>query len=200
MEPVTIAEIGRRTNISPSNLRYYREKFGAFIPTEGTKRQRIHPDSAITIFQGINDLFKQGLKARQVEKVLEQRFGRVVATAIEAQRGGKTLVDGLTLHTLLASMNSTLQSINETLQLQKQFMGEWKALQEANHHRLATQTQSEQNTLKETLSKMKETILEKEKELIQKRRLIWLVSSSCLLAVLSVVLLVVFFPRFFAIH
>ena len=200
MEPVTIAEIGRRTSIPTSSLRYYREKFAAFIPTEGSGRQRIHPDDAIVIFQGIHELFKKGLKARQVEKILEQRFGRVATTAMEGQQNNKTIVDAQALRDLLASVNLSLQSINETLQLQRQFMGEWKAERDATQHRLATETQSEQNTLKETLSKMKEVIQEKEKELIQKRRAIWLISSACLLVVIFIVFLVVLFPRFFVIH
>jgi len=195
MEPVTIAEIGRRTNIPTSSLRYYREKFGAFIPTEGSGRQRIHSDDAVAIFQLIHELFKKGLKARQVEKVLDKRFGRVITTAMEAQQNNKAIVDAQSFRDLLSSVNLSLQSINETLQLQRQFMSEWKVERDAVQQRLATETQSEQSNLKETLSRMREVIREKEKQLNQKQRLIWLVVGICLLSALFIIFLILISSR-----
>ncbi len=71
---LSLREIGRRLNIPPSSLAYYKDKFQQYIPQHagGGKRVR-YPAEALAVFKEIREMFNNNYTTEQIERGLAQR-------------------------------------------------------------------------------------------------------------------------------
>lgn len=74
-EYLSLREIGRRLNIPPSSVAYYKDRFSQFIPQQGGSGRRIrYPADAIPVFKEIRHMFNNNYSAEQVERDLARKF------------------------------------------------------------------------------------------------------------------------------
>jgi DNA-binding transcriptional MerR regulator len=74
VELLTIAEIARRLNIPESTVRYYRDRFAAYIPDIGEGRSRRYKSETIEVIRFISDSMKAGIPVEDIESMLQARF------------------------------------------------------------------------------------------------------------------------------
>lgn len=75
---LSLREIGRRLNIPPSSVVYYKDRFAPFIPAhDGKGRRTKYPQEAVTIFKEIRSMFESNWSADEIEQALAQKFGPV---------------------------------------------------------------------------------------------------------------------------
>lgn len=79
---LSLREIGRRLNIPPSSVVYYKDRFAPYIPTQqGRGRRTKYPWEAVTIFKEIRTMFESNWSADEIEQVLAQKFGKANGVA-----------------------------------------------------------------------------------------------------------------------
>jgi DNA-binding transcriptional MerR regulator len=69
-ELLTLKEIAARLGIPESNLRYYRNKIGEFLPSAGAGRRRRYFPEAVEIFRRAVDLVSEGVSLDRIYKNL----------------------------------------------------------------------------------------------------------------------------------
>ncbi|HEY8393614.1 MAG TPA: MerR family transcriptional regulator [Thermaerobacter sp.] len=77
-ELLTIADIARRLGLPESTVRYYRDRFVAYIPTVGEGRHRRYRPEALEVLRFVADAMRAGTPAEDVEAALRQRFSLTV--------------------------------------------------------------------------------------------------------------------------
>lgn len=85
METYSIAQIARETKIPDSTLRYWRERFKDFLPSEGKGRATRYHKESIAVFATIRDLNEEGIPFDQIPDRLSQQFQRTYT--IESEDG-----------------------------------------------------------------------------------------------------------------
>ncbi|WP_158246131.1 MerR family transcriptional regulator [Sulfobacillus sp. hq2] len=83
MDTLTIAEIASRLDLPESTVRYYRDRFSAYVPVVGKGRGRRYPDEAVEVFRTIADGLRNGQTATMVDETLSRLFPRNVSTDTE---------------------------------------------------------------------------------------------------------------------
>lgn len=78
MELLTIAEIAKRLELPESTVRYYRNRFAAFIPVVGEGRGRRYRPEALDVLRFIADALRSGAPAEDVETALQARFPMII--------------------------------------------------------------------------------------------------------------------------
>lgn len=73
-ELLTIAEIAKRLEIPESTVRYYRDKYPAFVPSIGRGRSRRYPAEAVAVLRFIADGLRNSVPPEAVEEGLRERF------------------------------------------------------------------------------------------------------------------------------
>ncbi len=63
----TLRDIARELNLPESTIRYYRDLFALYIPTEGMGRRRRYPAQALDLFRIIADGYSQNLAREEIE-------------------------------------------------------------------------------------------------------------------------------------
>lgn len=71
---LTATEIAKRLTIPESTIRYYRDRFPAYVPMTGEGRSRRFRPEAIDVLRFIADQLRSGVPASNVESELSQRF------------------------------------------------------------------------------------------------------------------------------
>ncbi|MFV0421676.1 MerR family transcriptional regulator [Oleidesulfovibrio sp.] len=73
-ELLSLREIGRRLDVPPSSIVYYKDRFVRFIPTAGGKGRRLkYPPEAVTLFKEIREMFERNLSAEEIESHLSEK-------------------------------------------------------------------------------------------------------------------------------
>ncbi len=81
---LSLREIGRRLNIPPSSVVYYKDRFAQHIPVHQSKGRRSkYPKEALTIFKEIRTMFENNWSAEEIEQVLAQKFGATPTADIQ---------------------------------------------------------------------------------------------------------------------
>ncbi len=70
MEQLTIKQIADRLNIPESTVRYHRDKFSQYIPTEGAGRNKRYKPEAVEILRLIAERLRNGRSATEIENEL----------------------------------------------------------------------------------------------------------------------------------
>lgn len=84
MRLLTIAEIARQLGLPESTVRYYRDRFEAFVPSVGEGRTRRYRPEAVEVLRFVADAMRAGVPAEEVEAALRERF----AITVEPQQYG----------------------------------------------------------------------------------------------------------------
>ncbi|MFP4168045.1 MAG: MerR family transcriptional regulator [Desulfonatronovibrionaceae bacterium] len=71
---LTIKEIAHKLDIPESNIRYYRDKFEAYLPYEGEGRKRRYRPEAMDIFAYIAEQYAKNRSSEDIEKDLASRY------------------------------------------------------------------------------------------------------------------------------
>jgi DNA-binding transcriptional MerR regulator len=74
MELLTIAEIAKHLELPESTVRYYRDRFSAYVPAVGEGRSRRYRPEALAVLRFIADALRAGTPAEGVEAALQARF------------------------------------------------------------------------------------------------------------------------------
>jgi len=83
---LTVAEVASQLQIPDSNVRYYRDKFAEYVPTEGEGRSRRFRPEAIPVLRIIAEGMRNSRTARDVAEQLERQFPRSVANEKQLQQ------------------------------------------------------------------------------------------------------------------
>ncbi|THB68126.1 MAG: MerR family transcriptional regulator [Desulfovibrio sp.] len=70
----SLREIGRKLNIPPSSVVYYKDRFERFIPHAGGGGRKRYPAQAVPIFKEIRTMFDKNWSAEQIEESLARQF------------------------------------------------------------------------------------------------------------------------------
>jgi len=131
-EYLSLREIGRRLNIPPSSVVYYKDRFAQHIPhAGGTGRRKKYPAEAITIFKEIRDMFDKNWSTEQIEESLTRGF----AKAYKPMRFDEQL-DNMSGRAMPASaammheLTGALDKISSLLQNQTLFRAEIDSLRQ----------------------------------------------------------------------
>ena len=95
-ELLSLREIGRRLNIPPSSVVYYKDRFADFIPPHtGTGRRKKYPAAALTIFKEIRTMFEKNWSAEQIEQNLSRGYSHLFKPGNNGtQAGGPAEIGG----------------------------------------------------------------------------------------------------------
>lgn len=81
MKYISLREVGRRLNIPPSTVVYYKDRFERYIPSVGGRgRRRKYPVEALDIFQSIRELYDDNWSAEQIEAEIAGKYKDLQAT------------------------------------------------------------------------------------------------------------------------
>jgi len=110
-ELLTLKEIARQLGVPESNLRYYKNKIGDFLPSVGKGRRRRYLPESIDVFKRTVELVNEGMTLDRVYKHLSQEqppeldsvsstsrdeFAKQIAEKIAASLGHSTTAAGST--------------------------------------------------------------------------------------------------------
>ncbi|HEY8394946.1 MAG TPA: MerR family transcriptional regulator [Thermaerobacter sp.] len=83
---LTLAEIARRLGLPESTVRYYRNRFRAYVPSVGEGKTRRYRPEALDVLRFVADAIRAGVPAEDIEAALRERF----ALNVEPQRQATT--------------------------------------------------------------------------------------------------------------
>jgi len=89
-ELLSITDIAKRLAIPESNLRYYRDKFDKFIPSEGDGRKKRYCAEAIEIFKTIAKGMGKGQSETEIAEQLRSEFPQPVTAVDEIETTATT--------------------------------------------------------------------------------------------------------------
>ena len=149
MDLLTVADIAKALNLPESTVRYYRDRFSAFVPVVGEGRSRRYPPEALDVLRYAAELLRSGMPADTVEQNLARRFPINAAAEPQQQQDAATqspplispqeqaramLVD--VMQTEMAPYLAALQA--EVAALRQQVAELTETLHEQQAHRLDT--------------------------------------------------------------
>lgn len=122
---ISLREIGRRLNIPPSTVVYYKDRFARFIPVAGSagRRQR-YPAEVLEIFRRIREMFENNWSAEQIERELALRFNGVFEGG--PAPGGEPAAGAETVR----QFASALEKMSDLLENQSLFRSEIRSLRD----------------------------------------------------------------------
>lgn len=116
-ESLSLREIGRRLEIPPSTISYYKDRFARYIPIAGGQGRRVkYPAEAMILFKEIREMFTRNWSAEQVEDQLSAMQHMATSATVEtfaAQAGGDPQRAQAFVHDLagvLDKMSSVLEA------------------------------------------------------------------------------------------
>ena len=77
-EIYTMTEIAEIIGIPPSTARYYRDKFSAYIPSEGEGKSKRYYPEALEIIKFIAESYKENRTTMEIERALASQFGAFI--------------------------------------------------------------------------------------------------------------------------
>ncbi len=168
-ELLSLREIGRRLNIPPSTVVYYKDRFADFIPPHAGKgRRKKYPSEALTIFKEIRTMFENNWSAEQIEQNLSEDFSHLFKPGNSgAAAGGLTEnrnAEQETRPALVTEITTVLDKMSGVLENQALFRTEIDSLRAE-----VVQLKQDKADL-ETFYKKKIEGLEKELEEMQAER------------------------------
>jgi hypothetical protein len=90
---LTLRAIAHALHLPESTVRYYRDAFAEFLPTEGRGRRRRHPAGVLPLFELIAEGFATNWSRDDIRAALaERRDGAPVPSPLPAPAGGPAVV------------------------------------------------------------------------------------------------------------
>ncbi len=97
-------DIARELGLPESTVRYYRDAFAGYLPVVGTGRRRRYPPEAIPLLRVVAEGYAQNWARPDIERALEELFGREGTTAVAAVGTGAPLTAAPRHDELLATV------------------------------------------------------------------------------------------------
>tara|TARA_B100000683_G_scaffold171669_1_gene165434 strand:- start:1055 stop:1951 length:897 start_codon:yes stop_codon:yes gene_type:complete len=126
---ISLREVGRRLDIPPSTVVYYKDKFSRFIPSEGGggRRQR-YPVEVLEIFRRIREMFNSNWSTEQIERELALKFSALMGSRATDQKGDQ-LYNGKA-ESFAQDIGAVLSKMSEALEDQSLFRSEIRSLRD----------------------------------------------------------------------
>lgn len=191
-ELLTLKEIAKSLGVPESNLRYYRNRIGDFLPSMGKGRRRRYFPEAVEIFQKTIDYINEGVTLDRVYSLFadnkpltlkediarpaQEELANLIVEKIKENRhlfvpGAEGEDDTATLRESLQKANEEIQSLKETIaRLESETSGDSAALHEneAAKNEIAELRRKNQE-MQEILAE-KERIMQGQKSALTKAR------------------------------
>lgn len=125
---ISLREVGRRLDVPPSTIVYYKDKFSKYIPSEGggTKRRR-YPVEVLEIFRRIREMFNNNWSTEQIERELALKFSMLVGGAAD-QDNDQLYNKGA--ESFAHDIGAVLAKMSEALEDQSLFRSEIRSLRD----------------------------------------------------------------------
>ncbi len=127
-ESLSLREIGRRLDIPPSTISYYKDRFARFIPVASGQGRRVkYPPEAVMLFKEIREMFTRNWSAEQVEEQLSTMRHVVTGLTVDglaAQSGG----DPAQAKAFVQDLAGVLDKMSSLLEVQAHFRSEIESL------------------------------------------------------------------------
>lgn len=127
---ISLREVGRRLDIPPSTVVYYKDKFDKFIPSEGGGgRRRRYPVEVLEIFRRIRKMFNDNWSTEQIERELALEFSGLLDGQQRDQSFEQS--DGPMASDVLAhEIAGVLSKMSDVLENQSLFRSEIRSLRD----------------------------------------------------------------------
>jgi len=123
---ISLREVGRRLDIPPSTVVYYKDKFERFIPSEGGAGRRTrYPVEVLEIFRRIRKMFNDNWSTEQIEQELAFKFG----VLMNDQQGDQSF-DQSTSFSAMQDLAGVLSRMSDVLDNQSLFRSEIRSLRD----------------------------------------------------------------------
>ncbi len=77
---LTIAEIARALSLPESTVRYYRDRFAGYVPSQGQGRSRRYEPAALDVLRSIADAMRSNVPQEEIEQRLAASYPLTVDT------------------------------------------------------------------------------------------------------------------------
>ncbi|UZP68719.1 MerR family transcriptional regulator [Desulfovibrio mangrovi] len=122
-EAYSLREIGRRLDIPPSTISYYKDRFARYIPVAGGQGRRVkYPAEAVILFREIREMFTRNWSAEQVEEQLAAM--QHVATGVTVEALSFRGDDSLKTKEFVHDLAGVLDKMSSVLEAQAHFRAE----------------------------------------------------------------------------
>ncbi|WP_320007954.1 MerR family transcriptional regulator [Maridesulfovibrio sp.] len=130
---LSLREVGRRLDIPPSTIVYYKDKFSKFIPSmgDGGRRQK-YSIEVVEIFRRIREMYGMNWTTEQIESELSLKFGALVDSINSDQQviNKAGLEPSSDMQTVIKGLSSVLGKVSDLLSNQALFQAELRDLRE----------------------------------------------------------------------
>lgn len=129
-ETYSLREIGRRLDIPPSTISYYKDRFLRFIPVAGGQGRRVkYPAEAVILFREIREMFTRNWSAEQIEEQLATIHHVATGIVAEGVTSLGTPEQGRT-QAFVQDLSGVLDKMSTLLEAQAHFRTEVDGLRE----------------------------------------------------------------------
>lgn len=126
---ISLREVGRRLDIPPSTIVYYKDKFSQFIPSEGGGgRRRRYPVEVLEIFRRIREMFNSNWSTEQIERELALKFSALMGDRSTGQSDGQLY--NVRAESFAQDIGAVLSKMSEALEDQSLFRSEIRSLRD----------------------------------------------------------------------
>lgn len=123
---ISLREVGRRLDIPPSTIVYYKDKFERFIPSEGGSGRRTrYPVEVLEIFRRIRKMFNDNWSTEQIEQELALKFGLLMNDQQYDQSFEQQITPGA-----MQDLAGVLSKMSDALDNQSLFRSEIRSLRD----------------------------------------------------------------------
>ncbi|NDV23505.1 MerR family transcriptional regulator [Desulfovibrio sp. JC022] len=130
---LSLREVGRRLDIPPSTVVYYKDKYSKFLPSAGgSGRRQKYSVEVVEIFRRIREMYGMNWTTEQIETELSLKFGMLVNSIKNDQQliNGAGLESGSDMETVIKGLSSVLGKVSDMLSSQALFQTELRDLRE----------------------------------------------------------------------
>lgn len=127
---ISLREVGRRLDIPPSTVVYYKDKFSKYIPSVGGEgRRRRYPVEVLEIFRRVREMFNDNWSTDQIEKELALKFSMLMNDQQLDQQNEQSSAAG-GADSFAREVGAVLAKMSDVLQNQSLFESEIRSLRD----------------------------------------------------------------------
>lgn len=154
---LTIAEIARALSLPESTVRYYRDRFAGYVPSQGQGRSRRYEPAALEVLRAIADAMRSNVPQEEIEQRLAASYPLTVdadksitrpqqqsaATQQQSAAAFATLIGQAVEHAVaplereLEATRTALMGKDATIERQAEELGRERALRQVAEERAA---------------------------------------------------------------
>jgi DNA-binding transcriptional MerR regulator len=112
---LTLREIAEQLGLPESTVRYYRDRFSAFVPTVGRGRQRRYREEAVDVLRAVAEGLRNQKSAEEVEELLAAQFPRYVELEEEGEVSREPALPNSWMMAFMLVQGQALQQLSENV-------------------------------------------------------------------------------------